>query len=142
MRISIVGTCGSGKSTVAALAARRLGVPYVELDALRHGPGWVETPDDEFCRQVAALAGGDAWVIDGNYGVVSELVWTRASQVVWLDLPLSVVMAQVIWRSVSRAVSGRELWNGNREDWRKWADPDTDPLGLEHARAPDQQYGR
>jgi hypothetical protein len=25
-------------------------VPFVELDALVHGPGWVETPDDELRR--------------------------------------------------------------------------------------------
>ena len=26
--------------------------------------------------------------------------------------------------SVARAVTGRELWNGNREDWRRWASPE------------------
>ena len=29
-------------------------------------------------------------------------------------------MRRVITRSISRAVSGRELWNGNFEDWRMW----------------------
>jgi adenylate kinase family enzyme len=123
-RISVVGTSGSGKSTVAARAARRLGIPHVELDALRHGRGWAETPDGEFRRRVAALAEGDRWIIDGNYTMVRDLVWARATAVVWLDLPRALVMAQVIGRSVSRAVTRRELWNGNRENPLHWLHSD------------------
>lgn len=122
-RISIVGTSGAGKTTVAAMAAKRLGIPHIELDALRHGPNWTETPDEEFRRQVAACAAEPNWVIDGNYSVVRELVWDRATTVVWIDPPHPVIMAQVIWRSVSRAITRQELWNGNREEARNWMDP-------------------
>ena len=33
-------------------------------------------------------------------------------------------MRRVIWRSFSRAVTGRELWagTGNREEFRRWLD--------------------
>ena len=33
-------------------------------------------------------------------------------------------MQQVIRRSVTRAITWRELWNGNREDPREWMKPD------------------
>src|SRR5262249_51570773 len=69
LRGSVTGISGSGKSTFARALAERLGVPYVELDALHHGPGWSETPADEFRRRVeeAIAAAPDGWVIDGNY---------------------------------------------------------------------------
>lgn len=35
--------------------------------------------------------------------------------VVWLDLSRPLVTARVARRTVSRAWSGQELWNGNRE---------------------------
>ncbi len=118
-RISVVGSSGSGKSTVARELARGLGVPYLELDAVRHQPRWQELPDDEFIERVAAFAAQDHWVIDGNYAVVREsVVWPRADTVVWLDLPRRTVMRQVIWRTVRRAVLREELWNGNRESTR------------------------
>lgn len=118
MRIAIRGTSGSGKSTVGRSAADRLGVPFIELDGLRHLPDWQEMPDDDFRAQVARVVGGDGWVIDGNYRVVRPIVDERATQVVWLDLPRWLTMVQVIRRSIGRVVLRRELWNGNRERWR------------------------
>lgn len=123
-RISIIGTSGSGKTTVAARAARRLNVPHIELDALRHGPNWTETPDDLFREKVLAQVSQERWVLDGNYSVIRDIAWPRATTVVWIDPPLPLIMAQVIWRSASRAITGRELWNGNRERFSTWLSPE------------------
>jgi adenylate kinase family enzyme len=118
-KIAVVGTSGSGKTTVARELARRLGVPHVELDALFHGPGWAETPAEEFRRRVAAATDGDGWVVDGNYdSKLGDLVLGRADTVVWLDLPLRVALTRVTRRTVGRIRTGEELWNGNRESWR------------------------
>jgi adenylate kinase family enzyme len=118
-RIAVVGTSGSGKTTVARELARRHGVPHVELDSLFHGPGWAETPAEEFRRRVAAATDGDGWVVDGNYdSKLGDLVLGRADTVVWLDLPLRVALTRVTRRTVGRIRTGEELWNGNRESWR------------------------
>ena len=117
-RVSVVGNSGSGKTTVAAQLAARLGVPHIELDAIRHQPNWEELPDDEFRSRVAALTEADGWVVDGNYGAVRDLVWSRADTVVWLDLPRLVVARRIVTRSVGRVLRRSELWNGNRETWR------------------------
>jgi GTPase SAR1 family protein len=118
-KIAVVGTSGSGKTTVARELARRLGVPHVELDALFHGPGWTETPVEEFRRRVAAATEADGWVVDGNYdSKLGELVLERADTVVWLDLPLRVALTRVTRRTIRRIRLGEELWSGNRESWR------------------------
>src|SRR5207248_11242782 len=68
-RVNVKGTSGSGKSTFASELARRLDLPYVELDALHHGPNWSEPTDEEFRSRVreAMASAPDGWVIDGNY---------------------------------------------------------------------------
>jgi adenylate kinase family enzyme len=104
-RVSVVGVSGAGKSTLARLAAARLGLPYIELDAIHHGPHWTEIPGSELRRIVTQLVAGDAWVIDKNYRKVRDLVWGRATTVAWVDPSRPGVMAQVLWRSVARAVS-------------------------------------
>ncbi len=122
--MSVVGVSGSGKSRFGRALAERAGVPFVELDSIRHQPGWTELPTTSSVRGVAEATAADAWVVDGNYEEVRPIVVARATDVVWIDPPKAVVMAQVIGRSVHRAVTGRELWNGNRENWRDWARPE------------------
>jgi adenylate kinase family enzyme len=119
-RVSVVGNSGSGKSTVARELAGILGVPHLELDGVFHQPDWVPLPEDEFRRVVGVAAAGAGWVMDGNYSVVRPIVWARADTVVWLDLPRRTVMRQVVWRTLRRAVTRQELWNGNREPLRNF----------------------
>jgi shikimate kinase len=39
MRVVVISSAsGNGKTTVGRALAERLGVPFVELDALHHGP--------------------------------------------------------------------------------------------------------
>jgi adenylate kinase family enzyme len=118
-KIAVQGTSGSGKTTVARELARRHGVPHVELDALHHGPNWLETPAEEFQRRVAAATAGDGWVVDGNYdSKLGDLVLGRADTVVWLDVPLRVALSRVTRRTIRRIRTDEELWSGNRESWR------------------------
>jgi adenylate kinase family enzyme len=116
-RISVVGNSGSGKTTLAAELARGLGAPHLELDSVFHQADWQPLPEQEFRARVAGFVAGDRWVVDGNYSVVQDLVWGRADTVVWLDPPRHRVMRRIIWRTLRRAISGAELWNGNREHW-------------------------
>jgi adenylate kinase family enzyme len=103
---------------MAAAIARRLGIPHVELDAIRWLPNWTMIPDDLFREQVAEALSGEAWTVDGNYGKVRDIVWSRADSIVWLDYPRPVVMARMVRRTLKRLVTRQELWNGNRETWR------------------------
>lgn len=90
-------------------------MPFVELDAIYHQPGWRPLPVEEFGRRVAAIVAGEGWVIDGNYSAVRDLVWTRADTVIWFDLPRRTVIRQIVIRTLHRAITRAELWNGNRE---------------------------
>jgi len=120
-RVNVKGTSGSGKSTFAAELGRRLDLPYVELDALHHGPNWSEPTDEEFRTRVRAAmhAAPEGWVIDGNYEVkLGDTVLGPADTIVWLDLPLGVKLRR-LWRRTTRRIRDDvELWSGNKESWR------------------------
>src|SRR5262245_4966324 len=124
MRVSVVGSSGSGKTTFGRALAARLDVPFVELDSIYHQADWTPVADEEFQARVRDVVTGDAWVIDGNYGIVRPIVLGRATTIVWLDYSRPRIMTRVVRRSVIRAVTRRELWNGNREEWRFFAEPD------------------
>ncbi len=119
-RVSVVGNSGSGKSTTSKSLAHILHVPHIELDALHHLKQWEPIAPERFHSLLEDVTSGERWVIDGNYRLVVQFgpVWERADTVVWLDFPRSVVMRQIIIRSVRRVLLRQELWNGNREHFR------------------------
>ena len=122
-RIAIVASAsGNGKTTLGHRLADRLGVRYVELDALVHGPGWAETPDDALRAAVEPIVASDGWVIDGTYErKLGDLVTANADLVIWLDLPIRVWFPRLIRRTWRRLRGREELWNGNRESLRSIA---------------------
>jgi len=114
-RIVVVGTTGSGKTTLAGELARRLEVSHVELDALHWEPNWVEAPIGIFRERVIRAVSGGAWVADGNYSAVRDIVWSRADTIVWLDYSLPAILCRLTRRTFRRIFTREELWNGNRE---------------------------
>jgi adenylate kinase family enzyme len=114
-RIVVVGSTGAGKTTLAAALSARLDFPHVELDSLHWEAGWAPASTPEFRARVALALAGEAWVVDGNYRSVRDLVWPRAGAMVWLDYGLPIIMWRLTRRTVHRLRTGHELWNGNRE---------------------------
>ncbi|WP_409482910.1 AAA family ATPase [Arsenicicoccus dermatophilus] len=112
-RITVAGTSGAGKTTTAARVGAVLGIRHVETDALHHGPGWVPRP--EFLDDVRDLVAGEDWVCEWQYARARPLILARADLMVWVDPPVVVTMAQVVWRTLRRRVTRQVLWNGNVE---------------------------
>ena len=119
-RVAIIASAsGNGKTTLGRELATRLDVPFVELDALVHGPNWVETPDEELRRQVEPILARDGWVFDGTYQhKIGNLVLDAADTVVWLDLPLRIWLPRLLRRTRRRIKGEERLWNDNRESWK------------------------
>jgi len=118
-RFVVIGTSGSGKTTLARQIAERLAIPHIELDALHWEPNWTETPRDVMrTRVVAAIAARD-WALDGNYNKVRDVVWQRATHLIWLDYSFPLVFWRIFSRTLRRSIYQEELWNGNRESLRK-----------------------
>lgn len=118
-RIVVVGTSCSGKTTLATELAARAGAPHIHLDALYWLSEWRPRPLEEFRELVGEAVSGDRWVADGNYGSARDLVWTRATAVVWLNYPFRIVMTRALRRTIGRVIRGEELFAGNRETVRK-----------------------
>ncbi len=115
----IASASGNGKTTLGRELARRLDVPFVEVDALVHRPNWVETPNDELRALLEPILAGDGWVVDGTYrSKLGDLVLEAADVVVWLDQPIRVWLPRLLRRTARRIRRREELWNGNRETWR------------------------
>ncbi|MCE7004311.1 adenylate kinase [Kibdelosporangium philippinense] len=108
-KIAVAGPAGSGKSSLA----RALGVPYVDIDSLFHGPNW--TVRETWIDDVKQVVSGPEWVIEWQGDEVRDQIGANAELLVWLDHPRWLTMYRVIKRTLHRRITKTELWSGNTE---------------------------
>ena len=72
-------------------------------------------PLDIFRARVEPSTAAPAWVTDGNYRQARDLVWGRATALVWLDYPLPLIFWRLTLRTVWDGFTRRLLWNKNRQ---------------------------
>lgn len=100
-RIVIVGSAGTGKSTLARRLGTLLGAPVIHLDELNWEPGWKALPVEVFRSRLKEAISGEKWITDGNYAIHSfDLRMPRADLVIWVDRPVW----HCLWRVFRRAI--------------------------------------
>ena len=97
-RIMIIGSCGSGKSTLSHQLKRAINLPLYHLDQYYWKPNWTETPKEKWTTIVSELANKDKWIIDGNYGGTMDIRFNRADTIVYMDIST----VKCLWRVMGR----------------------------------------
>jgi adenylate kinase family enzyme len=117
-RIVVVGTSGCGKTTFARQLAEALGFSCLELDTLFWLPGWRPRNREEFRKMTGEFVEGETWVIDGNYGVLRDIIWPRATHIIWLNYRFSRTLWQVTRRTLINIIHRREVFPGCPETFQ------------------------
>jgi len=118
-RIVVIGTSCSGKTTIAKMLADKLNIKHIELDELFWMPAWQVRDKEKFHNLVTDAISGESWVVDGNHSRVRDLLWSRATTIIWLDYSFSLIIYRALKRSISRIVTKKRVCAGNVETFRK-----------------------
>ncbi|MGE6230893.1 DNA topology modulation protein FlaR [Paenibacillus chitinolyticus] len=113
-RIHIIGSVGSGKTTLARRLSSEMGLPFYELDNVvwkRTPAGDVRRTEEERDVCLAEIVGGDDWITEGAHqaGWIGPCL-ERAERIVFLDTPYSTRLRRIISRFI-RQKTGRERSN-------------------------------
>jgi adenylate kinase family enzyme len=117
-RINIVGSPGSGKTTLCRHLSDRLGCAHIELDRLFWRPGWVQTDDENFFAQIAEAVAAERWVACGNYTRARSVLWSRVQTIIWLDYGYWRTFGRLLRRTSARSVTRYEAFPGCPESWK------------------------
>ncbi len=115
-RIIVIGCGGSGKTTLSHQLGDLLSIPVHHLDRLFWDPGWVKVERNAFFKKQEQIISGDRWLIDGNYGSTMEARIARADTILFLDLPTTHCLWNVIKRFFQYQGKSRpDMTDGNSE---------------------------
>jgi len=100
MRIMIIGSSGSGKSTFSRQLGEVIKLPVYHLDLFFWKPGWIETPKDEWEELNKQLVSKDNWIIDGHYGRTIDIRMQAADVIIFFDLSPMITTYRVLKRRI------------------------------------------
>lgn len=99
-RVAIIGSSGTGKSTLARRLHEETGLPLIYLDREFWRAGWVfENSESNINRVIDRFNGEDEWIVDGNYSSTMEARLARTDTVFFFDYPTYVCLWRVFWRA-------------------------------------------
>jgi len=99
-RITIIGNCGSGKSTLTRRLHQTLHLPVYHLDQYFWQPNWVRTDPEEYKKIHDALCDQDEWIIDGINLRLLEHRIQRADVIIFLDIPRYICFWRIFKRTL------------------------------------------
>jgi len=99
MKIAIVGSPGSGKSTFAFQLHKILHIPLFHLDQYFWKPGWQKPDPEEFMNVHYELCDAKEWIIDGMAIRLFGYRIAQADIIIYLDIPLYICLYRIFKRA-------------------------------------------
>ena len=118
-RVVVIGSSCTGKTTFARALGGLFKVPHVELDALNGLEDWKARPAEELRALVTDAISKPAWILDGNYWSLRDLVWPQATTLIWLNYSFPVVWQRALQRTIRCVFTQEALYSGNRESFQQ-----------------------
>ena len=118
-RFVVIGSTGSGKTTLATKLATLIDGTLLELDELAWQPGWKKLLRPQVREKVVGVvATSERWASAGNYNHLQDVLWARADVIVWIDFSFPRTFWQLTKRTADRVWNRRVCCNGNFETWK------------------------
>ena len=84
-RISIIGGCGTGKTTLADNLGKELKLPVYHIDGIHHLENWEIRDKEERDKIILERINENRWIIDGTYRSTLKQRLEKSDYVIYLD---------------------------------------------------------
>ena len=101
-RTTVIGNCGSGKTTFSKRLAILSNLPVYHLDDLFWNADWTPTKPIVWKEKMRKLVSQSNWIIDGTFDNTLPLRLSRADLIIFLDISLWRCLWRIIVRDIRR----------------------------------------
>lgn len=123
MKLMIIGSPGTGKTSLARQIQEIRDLPLLHLDSIFHKISDEKEAREQLERTMLEfMRSHEEWIIDGNYGDSLELRFKEADTVVWLKSSPMITLYRVLKRSLAfrkNRASRPEMPDEFQEHWDK-----------------------
>lgn len=120
IKIIIIGSPGSGKSTFARKLRDITDIPLYYLDMIWHKPDRTNISQEEFDTQLNDILQKDRWIIDGNYQRTLETRLEKCDTVFLMDFPIDVCLSGAESRIGKKREDLPWIEHEFDEEFRQW----------------------
>ncbi|PEY40398.1 DNA topology modulation protein FlaR [Bacillus cereus] len=106
-KIHIIGSVGSGKTTLARVLSSQLNIPYYELDNVvwrRTKNGDVRNTLEERDEQLSNIIHSDAWIVEGAHHKWVSQSFQNAELIIFLDVSVAKRVSRIIKRFILQSL--------------------------------------
>jgi adenylate kinase family enzyme len=100
-RILVLGSSGTGKTSLTRQLCDILDIEPIHLDAYFWKPGWQSTPQNEWRDTVVSLVNRESWIMDGTYESTLHLRMPAADSLIVLERSRFACLWRVIKRKAT-----------------------------------------
>lgn len=119
-RILVIGSGGSGKSTLSQKLGTLLDLPVIHLDTYFWNANWVPKPNEEWERIVEHFTNEEHWIMDGNYTRTMDIRIKKADLIIFMDMPRILCMYRIIKRRFMYHKKSRPDMNQECQEKLDW----------------------
>lgn len=114
-KISIIGGCGTGKTTLSNNLGKELNIPVYHIDGIHHLENWEIKNKEERDKIILEKVNEKKWIIDGTYHSTLKQRLENSDIIIYLDYSSIAQLKGVIGRYIKEHGKERKEIPGCKE---------------------------
>ncbi len=103
MKILIIGSVASGKTTLARKLSKEINIPYYEIDSIVHDDLHKRKRTINEQKQIInSINKNDSWIIEGTLRKQLDFLLEYADKIIFIDIPISIRKRKVVTRFIKQ----------------------------------------